>query len=76
MSNLYALLYLIYLNQGVVCQFALASHLFWGTWAVLQSQLSLIDFDFHGYAKLRFKGYWYHKEIFNSLNLVPELCGH
>eukprot|EP00596_Hydrurales_sp_CCMP1899_P003841 CAMPEP_0119046476 /NCGR_PEP_ID=MMETSP1177-20130426/46813_1 /TAXON_ID=2985 /ORGANISM="Ochromonas sp, Strain CCMP1899" /LENGTH=455 /DNA_ID=CAMNT_0007019663 /DNA_START=51 /DNA_END=1415 /DNA_ORIENTATION=+ len=41
--------------EVVVCYFALASHLFWGTWAVIQSQISSIDFDFAGYAKLRYQ---------------------
>ncbi|KAJ0069853.1 hypothetical protein NL108_015407, partial [Boleophthalmus pectinirostris] len=29
-----------------VCKFSLASNLFWGMWAVLQSRFSSIDFDF------------------------------
>uniref|UniRef100_A0A3B4A587 ethanolamine kinase n=1 Tax=Periophthalmus magnuspinnatus TaxID=409849 RepID=A0A3B4A587_9GOBI len=29
-----------------VCKFSLASNLFWGMWAILQSKLSSIDFDF------------------------------
>lgn len=31
----------------------LASHQFWGTWAILQAKYSPIDFDYIGYAKLR-----------------------
>jgi hypothetical protein len=53
--------------EVVVCYFALASHLFWGTWAVIQSQISSIDFDFAGYAKLRYEGYFYHKKEFSFL---------
>nr|XP_046250659.1 ethanolamine kinase 1-like isoform X3 [Scatophagus argus] len=30
-----------------VCKFSLASNLFWGLWAILQSRYSSIDFDFH-----------------------------
>lgn len=29
-----------------VNQFVLMSHFFWGCWALIQSQYSLIDFDF------------------------------
>jgi len=35
-------------------RFAIASHLFWGTWAVIQAKYSPIDFDFLEYARLRF----------------------
>eukprot|EP00958_Prasinococcus_capsulatus_P007250 scaffold674_cov371-Prasinococcus_capsulatus_cf.AAC.8 len=40
--------------------FSLASHLFWGTWSVLQAHYSQIDFDFLEYAELRFAEY--HKQ--------------
>lgn len=29
-------------------QFALASHLFWGVWALIQAEHSYIDFDYLG----------------------------
>ena len=32
---------------------ALASHQFWGTWAILQAKYSPISFDYIGYSKLR-----------------------
>ncbi len=31
----------------------LASHQFWGTWSILQAKYSPINFDYMGYAKLR-----------------------
>ena len=37
--------------------FMLIPHLFWGTWAVLQSKTSPIDFDFLSYATLRMDGF-------------------
>jgi len=40
----------------VVDFFVLPDHLWWGTWAVLQAFHSPIDFDFLGYAQLRFAG--------------------
>eukprot|EP01111_Echinosteliopsis_oligospora_P012049 TRINITY_DN4097_c0_g1_i2.p1 TRINITY_DN4097_c0_g1~~TRINITY_DN4097_c0_g1_i2.p1 ORF type:complete len:308 (+),score=75.63 TRINITY_DN4097_c0_g1_i2:200-1123(+) len=38
--------------------FVLASHLYWGFWALIQSQNSEIDFDFFGYSKARFDQYY------------------
>eukprot|EP00457_Paulinella_chromatophora_P009181 gb/GEZN01009237.1/.p1 GENE.gb/GEZN01009237.1/~~gb/GEZN01009237.1/.p1 ORF type:complete len:428 (-),score=32.20 gb/GEZN01009237.1/:43-1326(-) len=35
----------------------LLAHLFWGIWAVIQASISLIDFDYLAYAKMRFQGY-------------------
>jgi len=37
---------------------ALAPHLFWGIWAVVQARFSPIDFDFLNYAKLRLGGFF------------------
>lgn len=51
--------------DGVVCQFTLFSHLFWGSWAAVQASMSAIDFDFLGYSKLRFGGFSLHKQQFN-----------
>eukprot|EP01060_Flectonema_neradi_P036034 TRINITY_DN681_c1_g3_i1.p1 TRINITY_DN681_c1_g3~~TRINITY_DN681_c1_g3_i1.p1 ORF type:complete len:362 (+),score=50.93 TRINITY_DN681_c1_g3_i1:69-1154(+) len=42
-------------------RFATVSHLYWGTWSVLQAKYSPIDFDFLEYAMLRFAGYYFHK---------------
>lgn len=49
----------------VLLHFTLVSHFFWGTWSIVQAGMSSIDFDFLGYAKLRYDGYKYHKELFN-----------
>lgn len=38
-------------------EFALASHLLWGVWGLLQSKMSTIDFDFVAYAKQRLAEY-------------------
>ncbi|RYH20723.1 hypothetical protein EON65_22610 [archaeon] len=46
--------------------FCLASNLFWGSWAVVQSSLTTLDFDYIGYAKLRFDGYFYQKDLFRE----------
>lgn len=45
----------------------LASHLMWGSWAVVQAGFTTLEFDYLGYAKLRFDGYYYHKELFSSI---------
>ncbi|GAQ88641.1 Ethanolamine kinase [Klebsormidium nitens] len=42
--------------------FALASHLYWGVWALVQAKHSPIDFDYLGYNKLRLKEYHRRKE--------------
>ncbi|KAL1275804.1 hypothetical protein QQF64_035427 [Cirrhinus molitorella] len=54
-----------------VNRFALASHFFWGLWALIQAQYSTIDFDFLGYAVLRFSQYFKMKPVVMSLHL-PE----
>jgi ethanolamine kinase len=45
-------------------RFALASHLYWGFWAIVQEEHSPIDFDFIGYGKLRFEGFQQHQREF------------
>lgn len=40
-----------------VNRFALASHLWWGQWALLQARCSAKDFDFAGYSRLRMAAY-------------------
>ncbi len=45
-------------------RFTLASHLCWGVWAVVQSGVSTVDFDYLGYAQLRFGGFDHHKALF------------
>jgi len=37
--------------------FTLASHFFWGVWALIQAAHSTIDFDFLGYSILRLAEY-------------------
>ncbi len=41
--------------------FALASHLLWGLWALVQTQHSKINFDYIGYAAKRFNEYFKRK---------------
>lgn len=43
----------------------LASHMFWGTWSVVQGGTSTVDFDYLGYAQLRYEAVDYHKQLFN-----------
>ncbi|CAN2391425.1 Ethanolamine kinase 1, partial [Pristimantis euphronides] len=54
-----------------VNQFALASHFFWGLWALIQAKYSKIDFDFLGYAIVRLNQYFKMKPEVMSLSL-PE----
>lgn len=52
---------------GMVAQcyvMALASHQFWGTWAILQAKYSPIDFDYIGYLKLRWDEYFRRRDEF------------
>jgi ethanolamine kinase len=52
-----------------VSLFTLASHFFWGLWALIQAQYSDINFDYMAYAILRFKCYEeFKKEIPDALN--------
>ena len=43
---------------------ALASHQYWGTWAIMQACWSSIDFDYMGYAALRWGEYKRRKDEF------------
>ncbi|XP_014008558.1 ethanolamine kinase 1 isoform X3 [Salmo salar] len=54
-----------------VNRFSLASHFFWGLWALIQAAFSTIDFDFLGYAVLRFSQYFKMKPEVAALNF-PE----
>lgn len=54
-----------------VNKFALAAHVLWGTWALIQSAHSTLDFDFLGYAKERLDEYFAQKDRFLSLELNP-----
>jgi len=49
-------------------QFTLASHFWWGLWAVVQGRYSPINFDFMSYAVERFKGYHKHKKEFFGMD--------
>ncbi|KAM3935414.1 ethanolamine kinase 2 [Leptodactylus fuscus] len=49
-----------------VDQFALASHYFWGLWALIQHRFSDIDFNFAQYAMLRFQQYFRVKPQWNG----------
>ncbi|XP_036376083.1 ethanolamine kinase 1-like [Megalops cyprinoides] len=51
-----------------VNHFALASHFFWGLWALIQAEYSTIDFDFIGYAIIRFAQYFKMKPEVTALN--------
>ncbi|KAH0516388.1 Ethanolamine kinase 1 [Microtus ochrogaster] len=54
-----------------VNQFALASHFFWGLWALIQAKYSTIEFDFLGYAVVRFNQYFKMKPEVTALKM-PE----
>ena len=49
-----------------VNQFSMAAHLYWGLWAVVQSEHSTINFDFLGYAIQRLRYYYKRKEELND----------
>ncbi|KAL4225642.1 Ethanolamine kinase [Mactra antiquata] len=50
-------------------KFALAAHLFWGLWGLVQAKNSLIDFGFLEYAQQKLDEYFARKEEFLSLTL-------
>ncbi|XP_074833472.1 ethanolamine kinase 2 isoform X4 [Carettochelys insculpta] len=50
-------------------QFALASHLLWAFWGLIQDQYSTIDFNFFRYARLRFKQYFKAKSMVTALEM-------
>ncbi|XP_030844945.1 ethanolamine kinase 1 [Strongylocentrotus purpuratus] len=56
---------------AVVNKFALASHFFWGVWAIVQAYHSTIDFDFLDYAIIRLDEYKRRKTEFLALP-IPE----
>lgn len=50
--------------------FSLASHFYWGLWAMIQAMISDIDFDYMEYAVLRFNEYDKRKEqVLASLSI-------
>lgn len=56
--------------EEVVLIFTTVSHFFWGTWAIVQAKNASIDFDYLAYAKLRYEGYFYHKQLFQISQLL------
>lgn len=50
-----------------VNKYALASHLFWGLWAVVQASVSKIDFDYMEYGRQRLDAYFMFKPEFAAL---------
>lgn len=42
--------------------FSLASHFYWGLWAMIQAMISDIDFNYMEYAVLRFNEYHKRKD--------------
>lgn len=50
--------------------YAIASHLFWGLWAVIQARHSVVDFDYLEYAKARFDAYFGEKARISSEGII------
>ncbi|KAJ1917460.1 hypothetical protein H4219_003203 [Mycoemilia scoparia] len=50
-----------------VSKFSLASHFYWGLWALVQASISDIDFDYMTYARMRFDEYYKNKEAYLAL---------
>ncbi|XP_077994783.1 ethanolamine kinase 1-like [Glandiceps talaboti] len=59
-------------NYVQVNKFCLASHFFWGLWALIQSAHSTIDFDFLGYGAIRLGEYFRRKEEFLALQVPSD----
>ena len=49
--------------------FSLASHIYWGVWALTQARYSPIDFDYLGYSKMRWNRYYAVKAAVTNLVL-------
>ncbi|WAR03717.1 CHKA-like protein [Mya arenaria] len=47
--------------------YALASHFLWGLWAILQNEMSSIQFGFMEYGVSRFEGYFTMKERLSTI---------
>lgn len=53
--------------QDSIWWLLLASHLFWGSWALVQAQLSSIDFDYAGYAQRRQAAFLDHSRAYHTV---------
>jgi ethanolamine kinase len=47
----------------IIDYYSLISHYYWGCWSIIQTKLSLIDFDYKKYGDNRFKMFIYYKNI-------------
>lgn len=47
----------------IIDQYSLISHYFWGCWAIIQSKISDIDFNYKQYAVHRFNLFNHYKNI-------------
>ncbi|XP_037937288.1 ethanolamine kinase [Teleopsis dalmanni] len=52
-----------------VNQFSLAAHFFWTIWCLIQAEHSKLDFDYVGYAYVRYNEYLARKDKFLALNI-------
>jgi ethanolamine kinase len=52
---------------ALVNKFSLCVRQFWGNWALVQAQVSTLDFDFLGFATLLLKEYETRKDEFLKL---------
>ena len=61
-----------YLNKLYVeaNRYALAAHLFWGVWGVIQARHSKIDFDFLKYGEERIAAYYFSKKKLEKDGLI------
>lgn len=57
------------LIREIACYYGLPGF-YWGIWAMIQSEISIIDFNYSDYGKLRLQEYWYWKSKFLKNNLT------
>ncbi|KAJ3329126.1 hypothetical protein HDU76_008565 [Blyttiomyces sp. JEL0837] len=50
-----------------VNKYALAAHMFWGVWALVQAEISDLDFDYAEYSKMRLTEYFRRRDGFLAL---------
>ncbi|NXL47786.1 EKI1 kinase, partial [Podilymbus podiceps] len=70
-ENMFTCSILYNVSLSLITFFFQASHFFWGLWALIQAKYSTIDFDFLGYAIVRFNQYFKMKLEVMTLTL-PE----
>lgn len=60
----------------MINKFAMASHVFWAFWAIVQARYSKIDFDFLNYAQKRFQAFDQQRKLLSFDGLTHSGSNH